>query len=129
MSTTERFNANLPSMHRAHFWHAAAAVGKTECYDTDTQRCKEINPMRTPRFGHAAVSLGNSIVVMGGHKLSSAEQYNTATEQWSAFPSMNGVRGGCAAAVLNGRIILVGGCDTNGNTLSSAEEYDPATGR
>eukprot|EP00957_Ditylum_brightwellii_P004322 327942-Ditylum_brightwellii.AAC.1 len=65
---------------------------------------------------------------MGGWGLSSAEQYNTATGQWSSFPSMNEVRGGCAAAVLNGRIIVVGGYDS-GNTLSSAEEYDPATGR
>eukprot|EP00957_Ditylum_brightwellii_P197868 15073450-Ditylum_brightwellii.AAC.1 len=42
---------------------------------------------------------------------------------------MNEVRCGCAAAVLNGRIIVVGGYDRNDRYLSSAEEYDPATGR
>eukprot|EP00957_Ditylum_brightwellii_P126557 9645741-Ditylum_brightwellii.AAC.1 len=90
MSTAERFNANLPSMHHVRNYTAAAAVGKrnyiaggcdargnsqstAECYDTDTQRWKETNPMRTKRHGHAVVSLGNSIVVMGGWGLSSAE--------------------------------------------------------
>eukprot|EP00957_Ditylum_brightwellii_P071521 5437608-Ditylum_brightwellii.AAC.1 len=71
--------------------------------------------MSTKHHGHAAVSLGNTIVVMGGSDvmggsgLSSAEQYNTATGQWSAFPSMNEACWGCAAAVLNGKIIVVGG--------------------
>eukprot|EP00957_Ditylum_brightwellii_P022502 1698035-Ditylum_brightwellii.AAC.1 len=150
MSTTEifneRFNANLPLMHHARFFTAAAVVGKNiyiaggldagrniqstaECYDTDTQRWNETNSMRTKRYGHAAVPLGNSIVVMGGVRLSSAEQYNTATGQWSTFPSTNEVRCYCAAAVLNGRIIVVGGRDRKGRALSSAEEYDPATGR
>eukprot|EP00957_Ditylum_brightwellii_P182264 13885888-Ditylum_brightwellii.AAC.1 len=100
-----------------------------EWYEIDTQRWNETNSMRTKRCDHAAVSLGNSIVVMGGYDLSSAEQYNTATGQWSAFPSMNEVRCGCAAAVLNGRIIAVGGYGANYDYLSSAEEYDPATGR
>eukprot|EP00957_Ditylum_brightwellii_P069503 5277716-Ditylum_brightwellii.AAC.1 len=110
-------------MRRVRYYPAAAAVGKNiyiaggldaslsiqstaECYEIDTQRWNETNSMRTKRDGHAAVSLGNNIVVMGGLGLSSAEQYNTAAGQWSAFPSMNEVRGYCAAAVLNGRIIV-----------------------
>eukprot|EP00957_Ditylum_brightwellii_P029598 2236712-Ditylum_brightwellii.AAC.1 len=123
-------------MRHVRCFPAAAAVGENiyiaggyarrnmqstvECYDTNTQRWNETNPMHTKREGHAAVPLGNSIVVMGGYQLSLAEQYNTATGQWSTFPSMNEVRFGCAAAVLNGRIIVVGGRDS-GRFLSSAE--------
>eukprot|EP00957_Ditylum_brightwellii_P058630 4447143-Ditylum_brightwellii.AAC.1 len=107
--STERFNANLPLMRHTRMYTAAATLGKNiyiaggydarqniqsteECYDTDTQRWNETNPMRTQRWVHAAVSLGNSIVVMGGYKLSSAEQYSTATGKWSTFPSMNEAR-------------------------------------
>jgi len=120
MSSTETFDANLPSMGHTRDYPAAVALGRkifvaggfgnstAECYDVDTKQWNDINSMRTKRYGAAAVSLGQSIVVMGGHKgnnvpLSSAEQYDTTSGQWSAFPSMNEARRGCAAAVLNGR--------------------------
>mmetsp|Transcript_16123 Transcript_16123/g.23681 ORF Transcript_16123/g.23681 Transcript_16123/m.23681 type:complete len:354 (-) Transcript_16123:231-1292(-) len=146
MSSTVTFDANLPSMGHTRNCHVAVALGRkifvaggyrkstAECYDVDTKQWNEINSMSTIRAGAAAVSLGNSIVVMGGTDgvsyvpLSSAEQYDTTSGQWSAFPSMNEARRGCAAAVLNGKIIVVGGWDRNDIALSSAEEYDPTTG-
>eukprot|EP00957_Ditylum_brightwellii_P113304 8639753-Ditylum_brightwellii.AAC.1 len=78
MSTTVTFNTNLPPMHHKRYGHIAAAVGRkifvaggrgqstAECYDVDTKQWNEINFMRTLRFGAAAVTLGNTIVVMGG---------------------------------------------------------------
>eukprot|EP00957_Ditylum_brightwellii_P115401 8801281-Ditylum_brightwellii.AAC.1 len=79
MSTTERFNANLPLMWHASNYTAAAAVGKSiyiaggwgarensqskaECYEIDTQQWNKTISMRTKHYGHAAVSLRNSIV-------------------------------------------------------------------
>eukprot|EP00957_Ditylum_brightwellii_P210329 15364849-Ditylum_brightwellii.AAC.1 len=78
------------------------------------QQWNEINFTGTVRGGAAAVSLGESIVVMGGNKfssaeLSSAEQYNSTTGQWSAFSSMKKARCAFAAALLNWRIIVAGG--------------------
>eukprot|EP00957_Ditylum_brightwellii_P013736 1035676-Ditylum_brightwellii.AAC.1 len=128
-------------MRHTRYQPAAVALGRkifvtgfmestAECYNVDTKQWNEINSMSTQRSDAAAVSLGNTIVVMGGYDgvtLSSAEQYDTTSGQWSAFPSMRKARRGCAAAVLNGKIIMVGGMDKNNRRISSAEEYDPTT--
>eukprot|EP00957_Ditylum_brightwellii_P029364 2219696-Ditylum_brightwellii.AAC.1 len=114
MSSTETFDANLPSMGHTRRYHTAVALGRkifvaggymdstAECFDVDTNKWNDINSMRTKRYGAAAVSLGQSIIVMGGtdgySSLSSAEQYDTTSGQWSAFPAMNEARRGCAAA-------------------------------
>eukprot|EP00957_Ditylum_brightwellii_P175215 13339554-Ditylum_brightwellii.AAC.2 len=87
--------------------------------------------MSTEHWAAAALSLENSIVVMGGcaySSLSSAEQYDTTLGQWSAFPSMNTACYGCAA-VLDGKIIVVRGNDEKYYALSSQEEYGPNTGK
>eukprot|EP00957_Ditylum_brightwellii_P092351 7031191-Ditylum_brightwellii.AAC.1 len=80
MSNTVTFNTNLPSMHHSRRYHVTVALGRkifvaggymdstAECYDVDTKQWNDINSMRTQRHGAAAVSLGNTIVVMGGHK-------------------------------------------------------------
>eukprot|EP00957_Ditylum_brightwellii_P153663 11694064-Ditylum_brightwellii.AAC.1 len=85
--------------------------------------------MSTQCYGAPAVLLGNSIVVMGGYEISSAEQYNTATGQWSVFPPMNEANNACAAAVLTGKITVVGRQDRKYNSLSSGEGFDPTTER
>eukprot|EP00957_Ditylum_brightwellii_P190076 14470411-Ditylum_brightwellii.AAC.1 len=78
MNSAESFNTNIPSMGHTRDYPAAVALGRkifvaggykkstAECYNVDTKQWNEINSMNTKRWGAAAVSLGNSIVVMGG---------------------------------------------------------------
>eukprot|EP00957_Ditylum_brightwellii_P018647 1400739-Ditylum_brightwellii.AAC.1 len=59
MSSTETFDANLPSMHHGRSGHIAVALGRkifvaggfgestAECYDVDTNQWNEINSMST----------------------------------------------------------------------------------
>jgi len=65
--------------------------------------------------------------------LASCELYNPATGQWKLTGSMSSPRVFFIAARLgNGQILVAGGTTSfgsNGQDLSSAEEYNPATGK
>jgi N-acetylneuraminic acid mutarotase len=71
-----------------------------------------------------------------GNALATAELFDPATGKWSKTGAMRYARAGCQAATLaDGRVLVVGsGCGDNGiridgQACTTAEIYDPATGR
>jgi large repetitive protein len=96
--------------------------------------------MNAARSGHTATLLPNGkVLVVGGSgtngPLVSAEIYDPATGTWTTTGSLQAARSGhTATLLLSGRVLVIGGIGANflyGNplTLSSAELYDPATGK
>ncbi len=70
-----------------------------------------------------------------GRPMATAELFDPRTGTWSSTDTMRYARAGAVAATLSdGRILVVGsspetGSEMDGRALSSAEVYDPATGR
>ncbi len=95
--------------------------------------------MKTAREGQTATLLPNGQVLVAGGLagttiLASAELYNPATGKWSATGSMNTARAGQTATLLpDGQVLVAGGFNEpvlgSFNYLSSAELYNPATGK
>jgi len=97
------------------------------------------NAMTTARAVHTATLLPNGKVLVAGgidasgHAVSSAELYDPTTGIWTATGNMTMARWQHTATLLaDGKVLVVGGIDTtasNTTVLSSAELYDPHTGR
>jgi len=97
------------------------------------------SPMTTARAEHTATLLPNGKVLVAGgidasgHAVSSAELYDPTTGIWTATGNMTMARWQHTATLLpDGKVLVVGGIDTtasNTTVLSSAELYDPHTGR
>ncbi len=97
--------------------------------------------MKGAREGQTATLLPNGQVLIAGGidgttVLSSAELYNPATGKWSSTGAMNVPRADQTATLLpNGEVLVAGGWNTPSgafclfNYLSSAELYNPATGK
>ncbi|HEY2106693.1 MAG TPA: kelch repeat-containing protein, partial [Candidatus Binataceae bacterium] len=96
--------------------------------------------MVVPRINHSAVALLNGQVLVAGGSdgtgtvTATAELYNPATGQFTATGSMSTPREQFALAIfpsgpLAGQVLVTGGSDVLGNFLSSAELYNPATGK
>ncbi|MGA9772148.1 MAG: kelch repeat-containing protein [Blastocatellia bacterium] len=94
--------------------------------------------METDRSWHRSTLLpdGKVFVTGGldsyGNALASAEIYDPATGQFTPAGTMNSRRAGHTATLLpNGLVLIAGGAYSKNDweTLSSAEIYDPATGR
>jgi Kelch motif len=95
--------------------------------------------MRTPRWFPVAAPLPNGEVLITGGiapgksnaPLASAELYNPATHRFSSagLGSMTiGREAPIAAPLPDGKVLIAGGNNASGTTLSSAEEFNPATG-
>jgi hypothetical protein len=100
--------------------------------------------LATARGGHSATLLDDGrVLVVGGYNgpggdfyatTAAAELYDSSTRRWTARGSMTTPRGGHTATLLpDGRVLVVGGdaslVSGGGPILTSAELYDPSTGR
>jgi N-acetylneuraminic acid mutarotase len=116
-----------------------AALNSALLYDPATGRWAGAASMDLPRAVHTATCLPDGrVLVAGGRKdgveaLSSTELYDPTANRWSPGPSMGVARGKHTATLLpDGRILVAGGRSrppSAGTSLSSAEIYDPASGR
>jgi N-acetylneuraminic acid mutarotase len=95
--------------------------------------------MHHERVGHTATLLKNGLVLIAGGDsnggeavLAAAELYNPSTGKFTVTGSMHFGREGHRATLLNnGMVLITGGYSpfTTTGTLSSAELYNPATGK
>ncbi|HEX4342991.1 MAG TPA: kelch repeat-containing protein, partial [Verrucomicrobiae bacterium] len=93
--------------------------------------------MNSSRSDFTATTLPNGKVLVAGGLdvsgyLASAELFDPATAAWTTTGALNLTRDGHTATLLaNGKVLVVGGVeasDADGESLASAELYDPATG-
>jgi hypothetical protein len=130
--------------------HGQRQVASAELYDPATGTWSATAPMTVARSGQTATLLpdGDVLVAGGGcngtgygcdagsflYNLSSAELYDPATGTWTRTGSMHTGRQFQTATLLpDGQVLVAGGfvsCDDDFCfDASSAELYDPATGR
>lgn len=97
---------------------------------------RSLPPMPGPRkAGFGVVVLNGKLLVMAGYSSTdgtvsvSAEvyQYNSNLDSWIRLSNMNVARYDFACAEVNGLVYAVGGYGAEGDSLSSAEVYDPDT--
>lgn len=116
-----------------------AYLRSAELYDPRTGSFREIAPMTETRAGHEAVRLRDGRVLLVGGVgtgwtfLASAEIYDPGTGTFAATGGMQVPRESHVVLVLaDGRVLVVGGHAGRRESIrlyTSAESYDPATGR
>ncbi|GAB4840595.1 hypothetical protein Ancab_021367 [Ancistrocladus abbreviatus] len=90
-----------------------------------------------PKAGFGVVVLNGKLLVMAGFTVSEGTasvsaaiyQYDSCLNSWSKFASMNVARYDFACAEVNGMVYVVGGYGVDGESLSSAEVYNPDTNK
>ena len=127
-------------------WSVGGSVlSSAELYSSLVGMFRPAGSMTTPRTGHSATLLPNGAVLIVGGELSaggatgassqaSAELYDPFTQEYTETGSMLTPRTEHTATLLNdGRVLIAGGVNFNEKGeqtfLSSAELYDPSTGR
>ena len=108
-------------------------------YDPATGTWTQTGSLSTGRVGHTATLLpSGQVLVAGGlagyeDYLSSAELYDPATGKWTTTGALNIARTSAEATLLpSGQVLVAGGVNAINpavTSLSSAELYDPATGK
>lgn len=115
---------------------AEGKESRWEILDCLGQKHRLLPPMPGPlRIGFGVVVLNGKLLIMAGCPVingtasASADvyQYDSCLNRWSKLADMNVARYDFACAEVNGMVYAVGGYGMDGDSLSSAEVYDPDT--
>ncbi|KAL5539655.1 hypothetical protein UlMin_044341 [Ulmus minor] len=87
------------------------------------------------KFGFGVVVLNGKLLVLAGYSLINGAavaspdvyQYDSCLNSWSKLADLNVARYDFACAQVNGMVYVVGGYGRDGNSLPSAEVYNPET--
>jgi hypothetical protein len=112
------------------------AIASAEIFRADTLRFQPTGSLHQARSGHTATLLSDGrVLVAGGGSgglIAGAELYDPKTGTFSETGSLNTPRHKHTAGLLpDGRVLIAGGSDERDwhGTMSSAEIYDPRTGK
>jgi hypothetical protein len=111
-------------------------IAAAELFHPGTQDFEQLGPMHHARIAHTAIVLNDGRVLIAGGRgesvAATAEIYDPKTKQFMETGSLINARYKHTSGLLSdGRVLIAGGSDDHdwGGTLSSAEIYDPPTGR
>ena len=110
---------------------ASNLLSAVERLDGLEKKWEMVQPMFTPREGHAAVAYNGQIYAIGGgsnplmRRLKSVEKYDPSSNKWTFVKEMNFTREGHVACVLRDKIYVVGGIDAQDQYVREIECYDP----
>jgi hypothetical protein len=112
-------------------------INSAEIYDPTTGRFSPAGSMSAARGGPQAVLLATGKVLVLGDGgpfgepfgLQTAELFDPATTTFSMTGNLAAYRNDPVATLLaSGKVLVTGGADLQGNSLPSAETYDPSSG-
>jgi N-acetylneuraminic acid mutarotase len=108
-------------------------TGAVRILDLTTGKWSTSAPLPTPRGALAAVVRDGKVHAVGGHdgtrSIGAHEIYDLASNTWNSAAPLGHPRNHHAAAVIAGVIYVFGGRDETTAEMTSAEAFDPATGR
>jgi hypothetical protein len=119
----------------------ASVLATAELFNPTGTAEQPTDNLKTGRYLHSATLLNDGtdrVLVVGGvdstgNALASAELYDPAAasgSKWTSTGNLTIPRFGHIATLMpNGQVLVMGGRNASNPTLSSAEIYDPATGK
>ncbi|KAG9155541.1 hypothetical protein Leryth_009953 [Lithospermum erythrorhizon] len=116
-----------------HWVYFSCQLLEWESFDPIRRRWMHLptmNPNECFQFSDKeSLAVGTELLVFGKEVMSNViYKYSLLTNSWSSGMRMNAPRCLFGSASLGEIAILAGGCDSQGNTLSSAELYNSETG-
>jgi len=106
------------------------------CFDVATRAWRRLPPMDQARGGHAAVVVGERILIFGGMRsvdgaprfVNAIEAFDLRRERWSTLAIAPFSRANFAALYFGGRVMILGGRTEREVACDRVEIYDPAAG-